>query len=95
MSFKEKFKKFTSPTMSRKHSSEASKMVDSGVGFDSDSCPQSENLPHWGPICVNICGCAREDKRMKGGNILYVVQSLFLLANPCHHVPKKDWIPSG
>merc|ERR1719445_2750091 len=41
LSFKEKFKKFTSPTMSRKHSSEASKMVDSGVGFDSDSCSGS------------------------------------------------------
>ena len=41
LSFKEKFKKFTSPTMSRKHSSDASKMVDSGVGFDSDSCSGS------------------------------------------------------
>merc|ERR1719471_301564 len=40
MSFKEKFKKFTSPTMSRKQS-ETSKMVDSGVGFDSDSCSGS------------------------------------------------------
>jgi len=36
MSFKEKFKKFTSPTMSRKQS-DLNKMVDSGVGFDSDS----------------------------------------------------------
>ena len=40
LSFKEKFKKFTSPTMSRKQS-ETSKMVDSGVGFDSDSCSGS------------------------------------------------------
>jgi len=36
MSFKEKFKKFTSPTMSRKQS-ETNKMIDSGVGIDSDS----------------------------------------------------------
>merc|ERR1719334_2039471 len=38
MSFKEKFKKFTSPTMSRKHnvnSEQNSKMIDSGVGIDS------------------------------------------------------------
>ena len=41
MSFKEKFKKFTSPTLSRKQNSEPSKMIDSGVGFDSDSCSGS------------------------------------------------------
>merc|ERR1711978_221393 len=40
MSFKEKFRKFTSPTLSRKQN-EPSKMVDSGVGFDSDSCSGS------------------------------------------------------
>ena len=40
MSFKEKFRKFTSPTMSRKHN-ETNKMVDSGVGFESDSCSGS------------------------------------------------------
>ena len=40
MSFKEKLRKFTSPTMSRKQS-DTSKMVDSGVGFDSDSCSGS------------------------------------------------------
>merc|ERR1719507_2183967 len=41
MSFKEKFKKFTSPTLSRKQNPEPSKMIDSGVGFDSDSCSGS------------------------------------------------------
>merc|ERR1719192_189243 len=41
MSFKEKFRKFTSPTLSRKQQSETNKMVDSGVGFDSDSCSGS------------------------------------------------------
>ena len=41
MSFKEKFRKFTSPTMSRKQTETQSKMVDSGVGFDSDSCSGS------------------------------------------------------
>ena len=41
MSFKEKFKKFTSPTLSRKQQVETNKMVDSGVGFDSESCPGS------------------------------------------------------
>merc|ERR550525_1639404 len=34
MSFKEKFKKFTSPTLSRKQQVETNKMVD----FDSESC---------------------------------------------------------
>merc|ERR1719481_1627268 len=46
MSFKEKFRKFTSPTLSRKQQNQAEipsdkinpKMVDSGVGNDSDSC---------------------------------------------------------
>ena len=41
MSFKEKFRKFTSPTLSRKQQSETNKMVDSGVGFESDSCSGS------------------------------------------------------
>ena len=41
MSFKEKFRKFTSPTLSRKQQGETNKMVDSGVGFDSDSCSGS------------------------------------------------------
>ena len=42
MSFKEKFKKFTSPTLSRKQQQgETNKMVDSGVGFESDSCSGS------------------------------------------------------
>ena len=41
MSFKEKFRKFTSPTLSRKQQLETNKMVDSGVGFESDSCSGS------------------------------------------------------
>merc|ERR1719150_1491069 len=41
MSFKEKFKKFTSPPLSRKQQVETNKMVDSGVGFESDSCSGS------------------------------------------------------
>ena len=42
MSFKEKFRKFTSPTLSRKQQQgETNKMVDSGVGFESDSCSGS------------------------------------------------------
>merc|ERR1719400_361681 len=67
MSFKEKFKKFTSPTLSRKQQVETNKMVDSGVGFDSESCPGSYESGKGSKLKEKLVS-ALSPKKMKSSN---------------------------